>query len=139
MAVQTLKGKIFSKSMIAQDTYALRFNCETMPIFDFLAGQFVTITVNPPTVRRSYSIASAPGKDFIELIADTKRGGPGSQFFENSKVGDEFEFMFPLGVFFYKESPKPVYFFGTGTGIVPFMSMAEDALTNQKTTRNVTM
>jgi NAD(P)H-flavin reductase len=138
MAVQILQGKIFTKAEVAKDTYAIKFTCDTMPTFDFQPGQFVTITVAPMT-KRSYSIASAPGKDFIELIADTKRGGPGSQFFVNAKEGDTFEFIFPLGVFFYHEGTKPVYFFGTGTGIVPFMSMAEHALTNLKTTRDITM
>jgi NAD(P)H-flavin reductase len=138
MAVQTLQGKIFTKSQVAKDTYAFRFTCDEMPSFDFQPGQFVTLTV-APNVRRSYSIASVPGKEYIELIADTKRAGPGSMFFLNSQVGDVFEFMFPLGVFVYKENPKPVYFFGTGTGIVPFMSMAEYALAIQKTQREVTM
>jgi len=138
MAVSILKGKIYSKSEVAKDTFAFRFTCDQMPTFGFQPGQFVTITV-APNVRRSYSIASIPGKEYIELIADTKRGGPGSMFFVNSKVGDEFEFIFPLGVFVYKESLKPVYFFGTGTGIVPFMSMVEYALSVQKTPRNMTL
>jgi len=138
MAVSTLRGKIFSISQIAEDTFAIRFSCDEMPIFNFLPGQFVTINVAANTPR-SYSIASIPGKDYIELIADTKRGGPGSMFFASSKVGDEFDFLFPLGVFVYKESPKPVYFFATGTGIVPFISMVEYALTTLKTQRSITM
>ena len=138
MAVSTLQGKIFSTAQIAEDTFAIRFTCDEMPIFNFEPGQFVTITVAPKTPR-SYSISSIPGKEYIELIADTKKGGPGSMFFLNSKVGDEFEFLFPLGVFVYKDSPKPAYFFATGTGIVPFMSMVEYALSVQKTQRNITM
>ena len=138
MAVNTFRGKIFSTAQIAEDTYAIRFTCDEMPTFNFQPGQFVTITVAQNTPR-SYSIASIPGKEYIELIADTKRGGPGSMFFMGSKVGVEFDFLFPLGVFVYKEGPKPAYFFATGTGIVPFLSMAEYALTTLKTQRNMTM
>jgi CDP-4-dehydro-6-deoxyglucose reductase len=78
-----------------------------------------------------------PGKEYIELIADTVRGGPGSQFFLNVKEGDSFEYLFPLGVFIYRDSVKPVFFFGTGTGVVPFMSMIEYALSAIKTTREI--
>lgn len=138
MAVQILQGKVISNDLIAKDTYLLRFQSEGINSFDFQPGQFVTITVSP-NVRRSYSIASAPGKDYLELIAATTKGGPGSQFFLNTKVGDTFEFLFPLGVFFYRESDKPAYFFSTGTGEVPFLSMAEYALTQLKTQREIYM
>jgi NAD(P)H-flavin reductase len=139
MAVQTLTGKVASKALVAQDTYALRVTSDGMNVFDFLPGQFVTITV-APNVRRSYSISSTPGKNYFELIADTVRGGPGSQFFINAKEGDTFEFMFPLGVFFYHENPeRPAYFFGTGTGLVPLLSMIEYALTIGKTSRELVL
>jgi len=136
MAIQLLKGKVVLKSLIAKDTFVLRLMVDGIESFDFQPGQFVTITV-APNVKRSYSIASIPGKDHIELIADTVRGGPGSQFFVNVKEGDIVEFLFPLGMFFYKESERPVYFFGTGTGLVPLISMVEYALTTLKTARKV--
>ena len=136
MALQTLQGKILSKSMVAKDTYSLRVVTEGIESFDFAAGQFATITVGPD-LKRSYSIASMPGRSYLDLIADTVRGGPGSQFFLNAKEGDTFEYMFPLGVFVYKDGEKPAYFFATGTGIVPFMSMVEYALTVQKTQRQI--
>lgn len=138
MAVQILQGKVTSNDLIAKDTYSLRFQSEGIETFDFNPGQFVTITV-APNVRRSYSIASAPGKNYIELIAATTKGGPGSQFFLNANPGDTFEFLFPLGVFFYRENDKPVYFFSTGTGEVPFLSMVEYALTTVKTQREMYM
>ena len=116
MAIQILQGEVIAKSLIAKDTFALRFVTKGIVDFDFVPGQFVTITVAPNT-KRSYSIASIPGINYIELIADTVKGGPGSQFFANIEIGDNFEYMFPLGVFVYKESEKPVYFFGTGTGL----------------------
>lgn len=136
MEIQTIKGKIEQKDLIAKNSYSIKISNVDGSEFAFKPGQFVTINVGNNVIR-SYSIASTPGKNYIELIADTVRGGPGSQFFLNCKVGDEVEFLFPLGNFFYKESEKPVYFFCTGTGIVPFMSMIEYALTILNTQRQI--
>lgn len=135
---KTIIATVTDKQTIAKDTFLVRMVSADMPVFDFLGGQFATITV-APNVKRSYSIASAPGKAFLDFIADNRRGGPGSQFFTGVVVGQQVEMIVPLGNFFYVEGPKPVYFFATGTGQVPFMSMIEAALTQQHSTRLMTL
>lgn len=131
---QKIMATINDKTEVAKDTYLLRMVNPDGSVFEFEPGQFATITVAENT-KRSYSIASIPGKSYVDFIADTKRGGPGSQFFASAQVGDSVEMLIPLGNFYYVDAQKPVYFFGTGTGIVPFMSMAEHALTNLKSPR----
>lgn len=133
---EKIMANISEKYEIAKDTYLLRMVKPDNGVFEFEPGQFATVTVAEKT-KRSYSIASIPGKDYVDFIADTKRGGPGSQFFANAQVGDSVEMFIPLGKFFYVDGEKPVYFFGTGTGIVPFISMAEHALTQLKTQRQM--
>ena len=117
-----LKGIIEFNNVISVETHKIRLKTE-IP-FDFEQGQFITITVAPVT-KRSYSIASQPGMDYIELIADTRAGGPGSQFFANAKEGDVVEILGPLGIFTYKQNDGPLIFWSTGTGVVPFMSIIE--------------
>jgi CDP-4-dehydro-6-deoxyglucose reductase len=136
MAVQNIQAVIQDKQVIAKETFLVRVVNPEGGVFDFQPGQFATLTV-APGVKRSYSIASMPGKDYIDFIADNKRGGPGSQWFTNCKVGDTVEMITPIGMFVYIESEKPAYFFGTGTGQVPFMSMVEYALTVLKTPRQL--
>lgn len=136
MAVKNYKTKVTSKQEIAHSTYSVILETATKDIFEFETGQFATLLVAPQT-RRSYSIASLPGKSYLELIADTVVGGPGSQFFENIKENDEVEFLFPLGNFKYKEDSKPAYFFATGTGVVPFMGMIKQALEVNNTKRKI--
>jgi len=138
MAVKNYKAKIIAKDTIAHGTYRLKIEAQPKETFDFNAGQFATILVAPQT-RRSYSIASVPGEEYIDLIADTAAGGPGSQFFDNAQAGQQVEFLFPLGNFVYKEAERPAYFFATGTGIVPFMSMIEEALEKRHTKRKLTL
>lgn len=126
MPVQVYKTKINAKKQIAENTFLLKIPLDKEMQFE--AGQFINILV-APNIRRSYSIASPPSfTKSIDLIGDTVMGGPGSQFFGNSVVGQEVEFLGPLGKFVYKEQEKPVYFFATGTGLVPFISMVSQAL-----------
>lgn len=138
MDIRTIKGIVKEKIEVALRTYAIKIVNSEGGVFDFKPGQFVTLNVAPNT-KRSYSIGSLPGKEFIELTADTWRGGPGSQFFDNVKVDDIVEFLFPLGNFYYQGSDRPAYFFATGSGLVPFMSMLEYALTVANTQREMNL
>lgn len=137
MAVKIYKTKIASNETIAKDVRLLKISLTPPDTLDFQAGQFINILVAPST-RRSYSIASSPRDNSgIDLIADTVLGGPGSQFFANAKAGDDIEFLGPMGTFVYTESPKPAYFFATGTGVVPFISMIAYALETLHTQRQL--
>lgn len=137
MSVKIFKTKIASDETIAKDVRLLKILLTPPDVMDFQAGQFVNILV-APSVRRSYSIASSPTKNpQIDLIADTVLGGPGSQFFANAKSGDDIEFLGPMGTFVYIDSPKPAYYFATGTGVVPFISMITYALETLNTQRQI--
>ena len=123
------KGYIEFNNTISADTHKIRIKPEVP--FTYEPGQFVTITVAPMT-RRSYSIASTPGVEYIELIGDTRAGGPGSHFFASAKEGQEVDIIGPLGMFTYKQDEKPTIFWATGTGAVPFMAMIEAMLQSDK-------
>ncbi len=137
--VKNYKAKISKVSQLTAETFGLRISLNNGDIFTFEPGQFVNILVAPST-RRSYSIGSSPvHNDYIDLYADVIFGGPGSLFFQNAKVGQEVELLGPLGSFVYKDDPRPAYFFSTGTGIVPFMSMLSYALETLKTKRQLVL
>lgn len=137
MAIKVYKTEIASASVIAHMVHKLSIPLGGEETIDFQAGQFVNILI-APGVRRSYSIASPPSYNTgIDLIADSVIGGPGSQFFLNAKTGDKIEFIGPMGNFIYKEEDKPAYFFSTGTGLVPFISMITHALETLHTKREI--
>ncbi|WKZ27630.1 MAG: FAD-binding oxidoreductase [Candidatus Dojkabacteria bacterium] len=137
MAVKNYQATVSIKEEVAKSTYLVRFSLPENETMDFLPGQFVTIAV-APNARRSYSIASSPSHNtYVETFADTFAGGPGSQFFENVKVGDQVSFLAPLGKFVYKSDNKPVYFYATGTGLTPFLSMISYALETEGTKRDI--
>ncbi|MEO6133811.1 MAG: FAD-dependent oxidoreductase, partial [Ginsengibacter sp.] len=98
--------------------------------FNFKAGQFVTLDlpIHEQVNKRwrSYSIASWPdGSNVFELLIVLLEGGAGTTYiFDNIKVGSEFSFRGPQGVFVLPENiEKDLFFICTGTGIAPFRSM----------------
>lgn len=97
--------------------------------FDFAPGQFVTLDLpihDKPNKRwRSYSIASWPEGNVIELLIVLLEGGAGTTWlFNNITVGSELTLRGPQGVFTLPdEIDKDLFFICTGTGIAPFRSM----------------
>lgn len=129
-----LSFNVSQKEYLTQNIIRIRFEANT--ILNYLPGQFVTLVISN-TIRRSYSIGSVPGQNFIETYVDITPGGPGSKFFEIVKVGDLVEGIFPIGKFVYTESEIPAVFVATGTGITPFVSMIETALKLNNSKREI--
>jgi CDP-4-dehydro-6-deoxyglucose reductase len=97
--------------------------------FNFKPGQFVTLDLpihDKPNKRwRSYSIASWPDGNVIELLIVLLEGGAGTTYlFNEVVVGNELTLRGPQGVFVLPEViDRDLYFICTGTGIAPFRSM----------------
>jgi ferredoxin-NADP reductase len=100
---------------------------EPMP---FRAGQHVDIRLTAPDgyqARRSYSIASPPETSgAIELVVERLDNGEVSPFFHDvAVVGDVIELRGPIGGHFIWSTPSggPLILVGSGSGVVPLMSM----------------
>jgi ferredoxin-NADP reductase len=99
--------------------------------FDFTPGQFVTLDLpiheKPAKRWRSYSIASWPdGTNVFELVIVLLEGGAGTTYiFNEVKVGHEFTYRGPQGVFVLPETiDRDLFFICTGTGVAPFRAMS---------------
>ena len=93
------------------------------------AGQHVDVRLTAPdgyAAQRSYSIASAPGADAIELIIEKLDDGEVSPFFHDiAQVGDSIEVRGPLGGHFVWRPADggPLLLIAGGSGIAPLMAM----------------
>lgn len=93
------------------------------------AGQHVDVRLTAEdgySVQRSYSIASPPGADLIELTIVRLDDGEVSPYLTTVlDVGDQLELRGPIGGYFAWEPADtgPVLLVGGGSGVVPLMAM----------------
>lgn len=134
MAPKKIIGRVEFKDNLAGKNYLVRIVFEEK--LDFVPGQYVSLKVNEAGMRRSYSVASLPGKNSIEVLVDVTPMGVGSKFILDLKVGDEVEILGFLGRFIVDKSSlmeiETILFIATGTGISPMKSMIEDLLIHKQ-------
>jgi ferredoxin-NADP reductase len=93
------------------------------------AGQHVDVRLTAEDgyqAQRSYSIASAPELDALELTVELVEDGEVSPYFvEELRAGDVFEVRGPIGGHFSwaVKDGGPLLLVGGGSGLVPLMSM----------------
>ncbi|MGC2486124.1 MAG: ferredoxin reductase [Acidimicrobiales bacterium] len=92
------------------------------------AGQHVDVRLTAEdgySAERSYSIASSPRSDGVELSIVRLEDGEVSPYLTGLAVGDQFEVRGPIGGYFVwdKTETRPVLLLGGGSGVVPLMSM----------------
>jgi ferredoxin-NADP reductase len=97
-----------------------------------VAGQHVDVRLTAPDgylAERSYSIASAPGTEDIELAVERLDDGEVSPFFhEVARPGDTIEIRGPIGGHFVWRAADggPILLIAGGSGVVPLMSIVRD-------------
>jgi ferredoxin-NADP reductase len=93
------------------------------------AGQHVDVRLTAEDgyqAQRSYSIASPPGADHLELTVVRIDDGEVSPYLTTvAEVGDQFELRGPIGGWFVwdDDATTPVLLVSGGSGVVPLMAM----------------
>jgi len=99
------------------------------PVRPPIAGQHLVVRLTAPdgyVAQRSYSIASSPDAELIELVIEKFEDGEVSPFFhEVVQPGDAIEVRGPLGGHFVwrAEEGGPLLLVAGGSGIAPLMAM----------------
>jgi ferredoxin-NADP reductase len=94
-----------------------------------LPGQHVDVRLTAEDgyqAQRSYSIASAPEMETVELTVERLEDGEVSPYLTDElRAGDQFELRGPVGGYFVWEASRggPVFLVGGGSGVVPLMAM----------------
>lgn len=130
-ALERLTWRTASVSSLRNETPTARTLVLTVPGWPgHLAGQHVDVRLTAPdryTAVRSYSIASLPDTDRIELTVERVPDGEVSPYLTQViSVGDPLEVRGPVGGWFVwrPQQPEPVQLVAGGSGIVPLMAMA---------------
>lgn len=121
------KGKIVSVKNIAKNVCELKISSA---LNEAKAGQFVSILCPNHTFRRPFSIADFENNILTLLI---KLQGDGTKYLTSLNVGDEVEFLAPLGNYFELEN-KNSLLVGAGIGIAPMLFLKKEL--NKKNIKN---
>lgn len=118
------EGRIVARREWAEGLVTLRLDAQLEP---FAAGQFVNLglDIGGTLVRRSYSMASAPGAP-LEFYLNLVEGGVLTPRLFELPIGAGVEVQkTPQGFFTlgYVPEAKELWMVATGTGLGPFMSM----------------
>lgn len=127
MAIKTFPLILKWAHMETSNVRHLAFATEDGQAFNFTPGQFISIHFEHEgkMLRRSYSIASIPGKtDLIEIAISYFAGGAASEYLFNLEPGTEIQASGPFGRLVLRdEQPKRYIMVATGTGVTPYRSM----------------
>lgn len=105
--------------------------------YQYVPGQYCTLklTLDGQEIRRSYSIAEAPGKGRLKVVVKEIKNGVFSAFANQQlKVGHVLEVGKPEGQFLLETQAhhqKNYAAFVAGSGITPVMSMIEAVLSHE--------
>lgn len=117
-------------AMETPDSVAITFDVPTdlNGAFDWKPGQYLTLRteINGEDLRRSYSIASLPGKALTVGVKQVE-DGKFSTFAQGLKAGDTLQVMPPEGRFTPRGEARLVLI-AAGSGITPMVSIAADEL-----------
>lgn len=113
--------------MVAPNVRHLSFVRNDDTPLDYIPGQFITFHFEHEgkEVKRSYSIASIPGRNHeVEIAASYFEGGPGSELLFKMQPGDKVTTSGPFGRLVLRdENPQRTVMIATGTGVTPYRSM----------------
>jgi ferredoxin-NADP reductase len=143
MATIWHNGTIEKIIEIAPNVKSFTLQVDEVAIFDFVPGQFITLDLPVSEKRlyrwRSYSIASNPNKNIIELcIVRNPTGLATTYLFDNVHIGDKLKFKGPEGGFVLKENlQSDIVLIATGTGVAPFRSMLQNLLIQNRFEHNI--
>jgi ferredoxin-NADP reductase len=95
-------------------------------------GQHYVVRLRAPdgyTAQRSYSVASAPADDLVELFVERIDDGEVSTYLADVvEPGDELEVRGPIGRWFVWSGHTPAIGIGGGSGVAPLVGMLRHAI-----------
>lgn len=111
----------------------LRVRLQPVESLGHRAGQYISL-FREDGLARSYSVASLPDEDHLELHVRVIPGGAMSQWLREEAAPDTQVWLRgPVGNCFYTRSrpEQPLLLAGTGTGLAPLYGIVKDALAHQ--------
>ena len=130
-----LEFTVAQKRSLAKDVLLCELALSGGQDFVFHPGQYLSLLIpdGGEMKARSFSIASHPEKDVIDIIIKMRAGGLASNFFSNVAIGEKIHGSMPEGKFVLDEKEQPSVFICAGAGIAPIIPMVIELLKKRTT------
>ena len=125
-------AKVLEKRLLNETVVRIRL--QRPQDFSYRAGQFINLVRPEDELTRSYSLASLPDEDFLELhIKRVPDGQMSGWVFDQLAEGYDVSFFGPAGDCFYipGKADQPLLLVGTGTGLAPLYGIFRDVLKHE--------
>ena len=116
--------KLLRRRWLSQSVFEIELT--RPPGWDFKPGQ--TICFIHESLKRYYSLLSAPADDTLEICVYSVPRGSFSTVLADAEIGTAFKVSGPHGYFTFNHSERRPVFVATGTGIAPFVSMGRSGI-----------
>jgi ferredoxin-NADP reductase/predicted heme/steroid binding protein len=125
--------RVVEMKNLTADIRKIRFEYDKNT-FTFKAGQYLKVDFGETIGKRSYSIATHPTSDFLDLIIQNKPGGKASEYLFNDLFpGDELSISGPYSDFVLPhDTNQSLCFICTDVGIAPIRSLLIDIVQQKK-------
>lgn len=127
MSIVTFPLQVERTTQITPSILEVAFRRADGAPFLHTAGQFINLHIETKgeLAQRSYSIATAPGRDgLIEIAVSPVQGGLATELLFGLKPGDRIVASGPYGRFVLRDdTPCRYVLAGTGTGVTPYRAM----------------
>ena len=122
--VDTTRCRVAEIEAVTDDIRILRIVATDTSLFDWRAGQYASFKIDGFEAR-DYSIANAPGEDFIELHIRRSGAGGFSDFIcDDLKQNDPIDIKGAFGGAYFRENHKgPLLAVAGGTGLAPMKAI----------------
>ena len=118
--MRDVTAKIEENVLIAEDTYALTFSAEEMPV---RAGQFCMVGIEGFPLRRPIAICKAAGTHYTVCY---QIRGAGTGALSLRKAGDTLSVLLPLGNGFPAARFERIALVGGGAGVFPLVAALKE-------------
>lgn len=114
-------GKISLIEKASSDAYKMQIESD---LDDVIAGQFISILCPTQTLRRPFSVAGFD-KENKTITVFFKLKGDGTKYLKSLNIGDEINFLAPLGNGFELKG-KNCLLVGAGIGVAPMLFLKDE-------------
>ncbi len=114
-------GTVLKSESVAKDLFLISFSAPS--IEEIKPGQFISILCNNLTMRRPFSVADF-NPETKEVSVFFKLKGEGTKYISSLRVGDNIDFIGPLGNYFKIENKKALLI-GAGVGFAPIFYLSK--------------